>query len=98
MEQAVQVIGVENLPGFKPEMLDGVTCSNAIEKEIWGMLSKFIDFPADNLPTYCATILHSLYNYKFSNIVLHLKGQLNVERFPCRKTCGFCGGKFLSSN
>ena len=98
MQRAVQVIGVENLPGFNTEMLVGVTCSNAPEKEIWEKLSKFIDIAADNLPTYCATILHSLYNYKFSDPVLYLKGQLNVERFPCRKTCGFCGGKFLSSN
>ena len=93
MQQAVDVLGVEN-----SEPLDGVTCSNLLEKEIWEKLRTFGDFPAENLPNYCVTILHSLYKYKPPNWIQYWKGLINVERFPCRKTCGFCGGKLISSN
>ena len=100
LQEAVQVTGAENLNslGFNPEMLDGVTCSNLPEKEIWEMLSKLIDFPEDNLPIYCYTLLRSIYNFHRIDPSLYRKGFLNVERFPCRKTCGFCGSKFLLSN
>ena len=96
LQQAVQIL---NLPGFNPGMLAGITCSNLFEKTIWEMLSNFVDCPAtNNLPTYCVTLIHSIYNYNRTDPILHNKGCINFERFPCRKTCGFCGGKFLFSN
>jgi len=87
LQKAVQELQVEN-----SETLVSVNCSNLPEMKIWEELSQFIDFPAKDLPNYCVTILHSIYNYKFSkNWIKYWKGLLNVERFPCRKTCGFCG-------
>ena len=96
--QALILMGVDNLNWFTPDMLAGITCSNLSEKKIFKELSKYIDFPADNVPTYCVTSVYSLYNFNFTDPKLHKQGFLNFEEFPCRKTCGFCRGMFLFSN
>ena len=100
LQQAIQLIGADNLnlPGrFNPGMLDGITCSNLLETNIWKKLIKLADFPAHNLPTYCVYGTF-LYNFNYTDPKLFQQGFLNLERFPCRKTCGFCGGMFVFSN
>ena len=100
--QALISLGADNLKGFTPEMLVDITCSNLPEKKIWKPLleavGKYIDFPADNIPTYCVTTMHLGYNFNLTDPKKYKQGFLNFERFPCRKTCGFCGGKLISSN
>merc|ERR1712135_224292 len=75
---------------FNPGMFDGITCSNLLETNIWKKLIKLADFPAHNLPTYCVYGTF-LYNFNHTDPKLFQQGFLNLERFPCRKTCGFCG-------
>ena len=100
LQQTVQALinlGADNLQGFPPGMLDGITCSNLLETNIWKKLVKLADFPAHNLPTYCVYGTF-LYNFNYTDPKLFQQGFLNLERFPCRKTCGFCGGMFVFSN
>ena len=92
------MLGADNLNGFNPAMLVGITCSNLPETKFWKNLIEHIYLPAYNLPTYCVTIEHSIYNFNRTDPKLYKRGFLNFERFPCRKTCGFCEGKFLLSN
>ena len=104
LQQTVQALinlGADNLQGFPPGMLDGITCSsnlaeNIIGKKLLEAIGKYIDFPAHNIPTYCVTTMHLGYNFNLTDPKKYKQGFLNFERFPCRKTCGFCGGMFFS--
>ena len=93
MQEFVQVIEADK-KGFDPALLNGVTCANLPSNKVWEILLKYIDFRAENIPTYCVTIDYSIYNFKYTDLKLYKQGFLNLERFPCRKTCGFCRGKF----
>ena len=105
MAGAAQEIGGDKLSikGFDPGMLEGVTCSKFFDKnwstKFWEMFKDFIPgSPADDVPPNCEIIAHSIYNFHRTDPKLHMQGFLDLENFPCLKTCGYCRGMFLFSN
>ena len=79
---ALDWIGAED--ELLSENLDDVTCSSFHNSAIWGVeLLNSGSFEGDRKSRYCLELATLLQVESYDQL---------AERFPCRESCGFCGG------